>query len=160
MLLFRSLEQESRTLWTDCSWILRNRYNPANSEARLGCCQLLLTHIKLIQWFQSTSWEKMQKGQILPPTSISLPLINFPRDSLACCRVHSQQSHLRASARRQNKTSLKKRFLYISVLSKTVPYIETEDFPSRQGFLWCFPKGLHFNEEPVHTYKFMQSVYP
>lgn len=69
---------------------------------------------------------------------------------MACFGVHSQQSHLRASARRQNKTSLKKGFLYISVLSKTVPYIETEDFPSSQGFLWCFPKGLHFNEETAH----------
>jgi len=35
----------------DGSWILRNRYNPANIEMMLGCCQLLFANINEIIGF-------------------------------------------------------------------------------------------------------------
>lgn len=61
----------------------------------------------------------------------SLLLIASPFPSLACFGAHSQQAHPRC----QNKPSLKKGFLCISVLSKAGPYLGTEDFPWSQGFL-------------------------
>lgn len=115
-------------LWLD----LRTRHNPANSGVMLGCCQQLLAkQTNLVTSIHPLGAEGVG-FRTFPPTSLSFLPYKL------CKRVTGTFWSLFpaiSSARLQNKTSLQKRFLYISVLSKTGPYIETEDFPSSQGFL-------------------------